>query len=111
MFFLLLNLFFRSEPYLEKVQLKDAFKQIISELKGDIYKFKGDSQNSLKFYNEAISSLETGMEFVIDNQKLLLEFYSSLADAYHATKQHKLSDEYYEKVLDIDSNNLVLPAM
>jgi predicted negative regulator of RcsB-dependent stress response len=53
--------------YLEKVQLKDAFKQIISELKGDIYKFKGDSQNSLKFYNEAISSS------AINNENLLMK--------------------------------------
>jgi len=39
---------------------------------------------------------------------LLLEFYSSLADSYHAIKEHKLSDEYYEKSLEIDSNNILI---
>jgi Tfp pilus assembly protein PilF len=38
----------------------------------------------------------------------LLEFYSSLADSYHAIKEHKLSDEYYEKSLEIDSNNVLI---
>ena len=72
------------------------------------YYFNGVSNKWFKNYSEAISSLETGIEFVIDNQNLLLEFYSSLADAYHATKQHKLSDEYYEKVLEIDPTNVLV---
>jgi len=72
------------------------------------YYFNGVSNKWLKNYSEAISSLETGIEFVIDNQNLLLEFYSSIADAYHATKQHKLSDEYYEKVLEIDPTNVLV---
>ena len=49
-----------------------------------------------------------GVEFVLDNKMLLLEFYSSLADSYHAIKEHKLSDEYYEKSLVIDSNNVLV---
>ena len=46
------------------------------------------------------------IEFVVDNKNLLLEFYSSLAETYHSTNQHKLSDKYYEKALDVDSNNV-----
>ena len=72
------------------------------------YYFNGVSNKRFKNYDEAINSLEMGVEFVIDNQNLLLEFYSSLADAYHATKAHKLSDAFYEKVLAIDSNNILV---
>jgi len=72
------------------------------------YYFNGVSNNRFKNYVEAINSLQTGIEFVIDNQNLLLEFYISLADAYHATNAHKLSDEFYEKVLAIDSNNILV---
>ncbi|MAW21412.1 MAG: hypothetical protein CMD16_03340 [Flavobacteriales bacterium] len=73
------------------------------------YYFNGVSNKRFKNYKDAIASLEVGIGFVIDNQNLLLEFYSSLADVYHATKQHKLSDEYYEKALEIDPmNTLVL---
>jgi len=72
------------------------------------YYFNGVSNKWFKNNENAISSLEMGVEFIVDNENLLLEFYSSLADVYHATKQHKLSDEYYEKALDIDPNNVLI---
>tara|TARA_B110000967_G_C18890969_1_gene567363 strand:+ start:58 stop:1803 length:1746 start_codon:yes stop_codon:yes gene_type:complete len=72
------------------------------------YYFNGVANKWFKNYNEAISSLKMGVEFVLDNRVLLLEFYSSLADSYHATQEHKLSDEYYEKSLAIDSNNVLI---
>ena len=49
-----------------------------------------------------------GIEFIIDNDKLFLEFYSSLAASYHATKQYNLSDSLYEKVLEIDPENVIV---
>lgn len=72
------------------------------------YYFNGVSNKWAKNYDSAISSLMAGAEFVVDNKNLLLEFYSSLADVYHTTDQHKLSDEYYEKVLELDSNNVLV---
>jgi tetratricopeptide (TPR) repeat protein len=72
------------------------------------YYFNGVSNKWVKNYDIAINSLETGVEFVVDNQNLLLEFYSSLADVYHTTKQHRLSDEYYEKALEIEPNNVLV---
>ena len=72
------------------------------------YYFNGVSNSRFKNYEDAIKSLKEGLEFVVDNQKLLLEFYSSLGDAYHQTNDHKLSDEYYEKGLEIDSNNVLI---
>ena len=52
---------------LENVDLKDAFKPVLLELKGDIYKFKGDKEKSLNFYNQALSS-SSG-----DNENLLMK--------------------------------------
>ena len=72
------------------------------------YYFNGVSNKWFENYENALHSLETGVEFVIDNSNLLLEFYSSLADIYHTQKKHKLSDEYYEKALDIDSENAMI---
>ena len=72
------------------------------------YYFNGVASKWFKNYDEAINSLSMGVEFVLDNKLLLLEFYSSLADSYHAIKEHKLSDEYYEKSLAIDSNNILV---
>ena len=72
------------------------------------YYFNGFANRQFEKYEQAIVSLETGVEFVVENQKLLLEFYSSLADIYHTKKQHNLSDNYYEKALAIDSNNVLV---
>jgi len=72
------------------------------------YYFNGVANKWFKNYDDAINSLNMGVEFVLDNSMLLLEFYSSLADSYHALKEHKLSDEYYEKSLAIDSNNVLI---
>ena len=72
------------------------------------YYFNGVANKWFKNYDDAIISLNMGVEFVLDNKMLLLEFYSSLADSYHATKEHKLSDDYYEKSLAIDSNNVLI---
>jgi len=41
---------------LENVEMKEAFKQILSETKGDIYKYMGDMEKSIKYYNEAIAA-------------------------------------------------------
>ena len=52
---------------LENIDLKDAFKPVLLELKGDIYKFKGDKEKSLNFYNQALSSSS------VDNENLLMK--------------------------------------
>jgi len=72
------------------------------------YYFNGVSNGRLKNRNEAISVLEMGIEFVVENEKLLLEFYSSLADMYHATGNNSASDSLYEKVLSIDPENVIV---
>jgi len=72
------------------------------------YYFNGVANKWFKNYDQAINSFNMGVEFILDNRMLLLEFYSSLADSYHAIKEHKLSDEYYEKSLAIDSNNVLV---
>ena len=53
--------------YLDNIELKESFKQVIAETKGDIYKFKGDKNSSLKYYNEAVEAS------VINNENLLMK--------------------------------------
>ena len=72
------------------------------------YYFNGVSNKRFKHYPEAISALEMGIEFIIDNDMLLLEFYSSLADLHHATGDDNLSDSLYEKVLSMDAENVLV---
>ena len=73
-----------------------------------IYYFKGLSAQQLKKYEEAAEALETGKDFVIDNQGMLSQFYSNLADAYHNLEKHKLSDAYFDKALEIDPNDILV---
>jgi tetratricopeptide (TPR) repeat protein len=72
------------------------------------YYFNGVSNKWFKNINEAISVLEMGVEFVVDNEMLLLEFYSSLADIYHTAGNNSASDSLYEKVLSIDPENVLV---
>ena len=72
------------------------------------YYFNGVSNKWFKDINEAISVLEMGVEFVIDNEMLLLEFYSSLAEIYHTIGNNSISDSLYEKVLSIDPENVLV---
>lgn len=71
------------------------------------YYFNGISNRWFENYDLAASSLEAGVEFVVDNQKLLLELYSLLADIYYTKSDYKKSDQYYEKVLEMDPDNLL----
>ena len=50
--------------------MKEAFKQILSETKGDIYKHMGDMEKSFKYYNEAID------DSAINNENLLMKYNS-----------------------------------
>jgi len=72
------------------------------------YYFNGISNKWLKNYNKAIESHTMGLEFVVENTELLLEFYSSLAELYHITEQHNLSDKYYDRALEINPKNALV---
>jgi len=55
---------------LENVKMKEAFRQILSETKGDIYKYMGDTEKSFKYYTEAIDAS------AINNENLLMKYNS-----------------------------------
>ena len=69
------------------------------------YFFNGLANIQKKNYAEAIKSLNQGKSLVVDNPKLLSEYYSNLGEAYHKLMQYKESDEYYEKSLVENPNN------
>lgn len=53
--------------FLDKVKTKKSFQHVLSEIKGDIYNFKGDKNKSLLHYNEALEAS------AIDNENLLMK--------------------------------------
>jgi tetratricopeptide (TPR) repeat protein len=73
------------------------------------YLLNGFANYQLKNYDAARRSLESGAGLVVDNDKLLMQFYTTLGDIYNQLKEYQKSDAYYDKVLKIDmSNALVL---
>jgi tetratricopeptide (TPR) repeat protein len=70
------------------------------------YLFSGVANLRMKNYGKAIDDLLQGKDYVIDNKPLLAQFYSSLGDAYYKSNNYESSDEYYEKTLKIDPDNV-----
>ncbi len=70
------------------------------------YYFNGVANIQLKNFDKAITSLETGKDFVIDNPVLKAEFYQYLGDVNNAAKNFEQSDYYYDQALEIDSENI-----
>ncbi len=69
------------------------------------YLFNGFANIKSKNYEKAVKSLEAGSKLVVDNDKLLAQFYSSLGDVYHEMKNDEESDAYYEKALTADPDD------
>jgi tetratricopeptide (TPR) repeat protein len=70
------------------------------------YLFKGMSAVQLKNYSTGIEALKLGKDLVFDNPGMLSQFYSTLGDAYNATKEFSASDSSYESALEIDPENV-----
>jgi tetratricopeptide (TPR) repeat protein len=66
------------------------------------YLFKGFAHYQLKDWNAAKSALKSGASLVVDNDFLEAQFYSTLGDVHNKLKEHKKSDEYYEKALTLN---------
>jgi len=69
------------------------------------YLFNGNANIQLKNYDQAISSLKEGIKIIVENNKLLEEFYSYLGDAAYKAGRNDESDDAYEKVLQLDPSN------
>jgi len=72
------------------------------------YYFNGIANIRLENYDKAILSLKNSLDFIINNDNLLIEVNLSLADLYHKKEQHELSDEHFEKVLFLDPENTIV---
>lgn len=70
------------------------------------YFFYGVANMQKKNYQEAADYFVLGKDFVLDNPPLLAQFYANLGDSYYQLKQHKESDEAYEKALEIEPRNI-----
>jgi tetratricopeptide (TPR) repeat protein len=70
------------------------------------YLNNGIANVNLGNLDEAISILQAGRSFVIGDDKLKSQFYSTLGDAYHEKGNYTASDEAFETALELDPNNV-----
>jgi tetratricopeptide (TPR) repeat protein len=61
------------------------------------YYYAGLANNQLKKSAEAISQLEAGLEFVVDDPALEINFYIQLGEAYHALGNEAKKEFYFTK--------------
>lgn len=69
------------------------------------YLYNGLANVQLRNYKKAMLAFKDGLEFVVDNRALLLDFYRSLGDASYYAKDYAQSDKAYEDALKIDPDN------
>jgi tetratricopeptide (TPR) repeat protein len=72
------------------------------------YLLNGVTNLQFKNYNEAVTSLNMGKDYVLDNQGLLSQFYGYLGDAYYQLKNYTESDFAFDNSLKADKNNIVV---
>lgn len=68
---------------------------------------KGLAEFSLSLYDSAIGSSTHGLA-VSQNNDEKVQFFNLLADCYRVQEQFSLSDKYYEQILAIEPDNLMI---
>ncbi len=69
------------------------------------YFYNGYANIQLKKYEKATESLREGIEFVYDNNPLLLQFYANLGIAYNYLKEYDKSDKAFDDALKVDPDD------
>ena len=72
------------------------------------YFFAGIGNFQLKDFVKAQAYLESGKDFVVNNNALLEQFYSSLGDTYNELKKYEASYKAYDNVLKINPENTIV---
>lgn len=73
-----------------------------------LYLFNGNALMQKQKHSDAIPVLLKGSSMVKNNNSLLVQFYSYLAESYHYTQQHIESDSFFEKAILLDQNNMII---
>ncbi len=72
------------------------------------YLLNGVANVQLKKYDQAISSLDIGREYVTGDKSMKAEFYGQLGEAYFGKKDFAKGKTWYEKAMTEDPNSTLL---
>ena len=62
-----------------------------------VYLMNGKALNTLNKHQDALETLQNGIDFVIDDKKLSAKFYKELGKAYFGLGNKKEADKYFKK--------------
>ena len=71
-----------------------------------LYLFSGISNFQVNKTETAIKAFKTGVGLVVDNDKLIVQFYSYLGDIYYKNKDYINAFGAFNKILEIDTDNV-----
>ncbi len=63
-----------------------------------LYLMQGTAANGLQNYKSALQSLQMGVDFVVENPKLKVDFYRALVKTYEGLNQSKAAAKYQQKI-------------
>lgn len=73
-----------------------------------MYYYNGYGHYMQKEYQQAADAFAAGKDLVVDNNNLLLQFYSGMGDCYHYLKRYSESDDAFENALAISQANTIV---
>jgi tetratricopeptide (TPR) repeat protein len=65
------------------------------------YLMNAEANHQLKKYKDAVSSLQQGVAYVVDDTATLISFFTEMGEDNNATKNYKASDSAYEQALKL----------
>ncbi len=90
----------KTKQYLEL--LKDSGEAInLYPAQPFVYLMHGMAFNNTRKYNEAIKTLEQGLDYLIDDNDLKSQFMEQLSLSYKGLGNNKTASSYYKKALDL----------
>lgn len=76
--------------------------------KPSVFLFKGLAEMQLNNNEDAVETFRTGLAKSGDNKRLKIQFYTFLGDSYRNLNENAKSDKAFEKVLEMDPDNLIV---
>jgi len=90
----------KTERYLEL--LEDSEEGLnLYPAQAYLYLMNGVALNSLRKYKEAIDKLESGLEYLIDDDVMESQFMEQLSLSYKGLGQNKIATSFYKKAIDL----------
>ena len=72
------------------------------------YYFQGVSESRMKQHNNSVKTLTLGLDYVVNNDLLKVEYYSTLAESQRNLGKHHESDSLFELALSINPDNALI---